>query len=290
MSTTESELMERIGRAAERSLGKVFRGVRNRRGPTVEVNRFELKSTAGYRLIAWMHRLAHAQGPAPAVVLCPGIDDGANVFVNGTAPISADEVARLGCIAIRFDPAGRGDSWGDEDFGGAEHQDDVATVVRHLKTLPQVDPKRIGIVTISLGVAMGVGAVVHAGADVAWLIDWEGPCDREIITAGGTIMAPANGHSIDDEVYWPPREAVRWVGRLSCGYLRLQTYRDHAQPGELRHARRMIRAAGDGDLPWFQINDHPRGEVPDRPTWLRSGMLASNRALLRKIRLLAASN
>jgi hypothetical protein len=48
----------------------------------------------------------------------------------------------------------------------------------------------------------------------------------------------------------------------------------------------MVQAAANGGLPWFQINDHPRNETPPRPNWLAPGMLAANRALLRKIRTL----
>ena len=118
---------------------------------------------------------------------------------------------------------------------------------------------------------------------ISWLMDWEGPCDREIITSGGTIMAPASGHTMEDDVYWHPREAVRHVGSLKCGYLRLQAERDHAQPEEKRHAARMMRAAAAGSLPWYQLNDHPRGENPTRPVWLPSGRLAMNRTMLRKV-------
>jgi hypothetical protein len=50
----------------------------------------------------------------------------------------------------------------------------------------------------------------------------------------------------------------------------------------------MLRAAEAGDLPWFQLNDHPRGLVPDRPAWYPSGHGAANRILLRKIRDFAA--
>ena len=58
---------------------------------------------------------------------------------------------------------------------------------------------------------MAVGAAAKPNSYAAWVIDWEGPCDREIITAGGTIMAPANGHKLTDDDYWHPREAVRQV-------------------------------------------------------------------------------
>ena len=251
-----------------------------------------MRSTVGYQLQAALHRPAKLSPGQrlPAVVLCPGIDDDGGVFASLLAPVSADEVARLGAIALRFDPAGRGKSWGEEDYGGPEHQDDVASCVRYLAGRPDVDSRRIGIVCISLGVGMGVGAAAMPDLPVAWLIDWEGPCDREIITAGGARMAPAAGHTLDDEVYWQPREAVRQVGKLRCPYVRLQAERDHAQPGETRHATRMVHAAAlgkkEGRLPWFQINDHPRDEDPARPHWLPPGTVAANRAILRKIKVL----
>ena len=85
-----------------------------------------------------------------------------------------------------------------------------------------------------------------------------------------------------------PREAVRWVGSLRCGYHRFQARRDHAQPGELRHAERMMRAAVAGRLPWFQLNDHPRNQLPERPEYHPPGFTVANRILLRKIREFAA--
>ena len=144
----------------------------------------------------------------------------------------------------------------------------------------------IGIVAISLGVAMAIGAAAGAHnppTPVAWVLDWEGPCDREIITAGGSKLAPAMGHSLDDEDYWQPREAVRHVGNMACGYVRLQSRVDHAQPGELRHAQRMLAAAEAGSTPWFQLNQHRRDERPVKPNWLAPGQLAANRALLKAI-------
>ncbi len=88
------------------------------------------------------------------------------------------------------------------------------------------------------------------------------------------------GHGLDDEDYWRPREALRWVGQSGVPYIRYQSSRDHAQPGVTAHARRMIRAAEEGDLPWFQLNDHPRGEVPDEPRWMPVGTRAFRHWLL----------
>lgn len=283
----------RMAVALERRLAKALRLLAARRGEPVQQVELRLRSAVGYQLHCTVHRPTNARpGRLPAVVLCPGINDDGDVFDSLLAPISADEVARLGCVVLRFDPAGRGQSWGEEDYGGPEHQDDVATALRYLASLDEVDPSRVGIVCVSLGVSMGIGAAAHGDTPVAWVLDWEGPCDREIITAGGARMAPAAGHTLGDDVYWLPREAVRNMPHLRCAYVRLQAELDHAQPGETRHATRMLHAAAQahaaGHIPWFQINDHPRNEVPPRPNWLRPGTLAANRAILRKLRVLTA--
>ena len=48
---------------------------------------------------------------------------------------------------------------------------------------------------------------------------------------------------------------------------------------------RMAHAAAASEtLPWFQLNDHARGEVPARPIWLPGGPIAANIAIRRKLR------
>lgn len=244
-------------------------------------------STAGYQLSVCITRPAAASGRLPGVVINPGIHQGREAVEGYGAVVNAAEVARLGFVVASFDPAGRGKSWGDEDFGGPEHQDDVRMVIRHLAADPACDGT-VGLLSLSLGVASSVAAAARWAEELPlrWLVDWEGPCDREIITSGGTILVPAAGHTLEDDTYWVPREATRTVGALRCGYVRMQALPDHAQPTETRHAMRMIRAAQAGTLPWFQLNDHPRGEVPERPNWLQGGPWAGNRALLRKVRTL----
>lgn len=239
---------------------------------------FEIPSTVGYRIAGAVVRPAR-EGVFPAVVLCPGTDDPGTVFDGWTQPINAEEIARSGQIAVHFDPAGRGASWGEEDYGGPEHQDNLEVVLAHVLERPDV--RDVGVLSISLGLAMAAGALASTELPVRYLLDWEGPCDREIICAGGAIMVPALGHGLDDDTYWAPREATRHVGRLRCPYVRVQSVRDHAQPGELRHAHRMIQAAAAGTLPWFQLNEHRRNDVPTRPEWYAGGRTAANRELLR---------
>jgi hypothetical protein len=248
-----------------------------------------LTSTAGYRIAAEIHAPAEP-GPWPGVLLVPGTSDPGSVFRGWSQPLNAQELAATGLVVLLYDPAGRGESWGSEDFGGLEHQDNLRTALEALVGLPEVDPDRVGVVSISLGIAAACAGLAHYGEAVPaqWLLDWEGPCDREIITAGGRIMRPALGHGLEDEIYWQPREAVRHVADLSCGYLRIQAEVDHAQPGEFRHAQRMIEAAATGNLPWFRLNDHPAGECPASPRWYPGGRLQANRVMLDWIRRLFA--
>ena len=256
------------------SLPRRARGVL--RGGVVRED-FEIPSTVGYRVAGTVIRPGRP-GMWSAVVLCPGTDDAGTVFDGWTQPLNATELAQRGYVAVHFDPAGRGRSWGEEDYGGPEHQDDLECVLRHVLGLPYVH--EVGVVSISLGLAMAAGALATTELPVRFLVDWEGPCDREIICAGGDIMVPALGHGLDDDTYWFPREATRHVGQLSCPYVRVQSERDHAQPGELRHAHRMVQAAAAGTLPWFQLNEHGRSEVPERPVWYAGGRGAANRVLL----------
>lgn len=245
-----------------------------------------LLSTAGYQLSACITKVAGAP-PRPGVVINPGIHQGRAEVEGYGAVVNAAEIAQLGYTVLTFDPAGRGQSWGEEDYGGPEQQDDLRVAVKHLLADPSCTGK-VGVLSLSLGIASSVGALVRWADElpVSWLVDWEGPCDREIITSGGTILVPAAGHGLDDDDYWIPREATRGVGHLRCPYVRIQAHPDHAQPTELRHAQRMIAAAAAGDLPWFQLNDHPRNEAPARPDWVRGGPWAGNQAVLRKLRAL----
>ncbi|MDP2305785.1 MAG: hypothetical protein Q8P18_07135 [Pseudomonadota bacterium] len=248
-----------------------------------------LLSAAGYPLAARITRPVsfegYASGALPGVVISPAIHHGVAELETFASAVTAAEVARLGYAVLTFDPAGRGDSWGEEDFGGPEHQDDLRVAIRALMAAPGVTS--VGVLALSYGIVAAVPALV-LGAEaealpVRWLVDWEGPSDREIITTGGTRLVPAAGHALTDEDYWRPREPVRHIGALRCGYVRLQAWPDHAQPGELRHAERMMDAAAKGTAPWFQINDHPRGGRPPRPTWVPPGPWAANAAILRKL-------
>lgn len=258
-------------------------------GARTRVERTDLRllSAAGYPLSARITRPVprgeERRTALPGVVISPAIHQGLAELDTFASAVTAAEVARLGYAVLTFDPAGRGDSWGEEDFGGPEHQDDLRVAIRALMDAPDVTG--VGVLSLSYGIVAAAPALAEPldNRRVRWLVDWEGPSDREIITTGGTRLVPAAGHALDDEDYWRPREPVRHIGALRCGYVRLQAWPDHAQPGELRHAERMIDAAAKGTAPWFQINDHPRGTRPPRPLWLAGGAWNANAAILRKL-------
>lgn len=218
------------------------------------------------------------------MVLVPQLTRGMDQFSDGSAPVSALDVARLGYVALTFDPAGLGESWGEDDLGGLEHQDNVAVAVDHLARTPGVDPTRVGILSVASGSFAAVGAVAHHQAAAAWLVDWEGPCDRETLRSDPTVTDALLG--VDDSLWWRDRAPVRGATALTCGYLRLQAEQDHARPGEVRHARRMLHAVATSPAPWFRINHHPPGEVPPRPRWLRAGRRAARSAILDALRAL----
>jgi len=243
-----------------------------------------LTTEAGWRIFTRTHHPRGGTTRRPAVLVVPGYGAPGTSVQGWGQVVNTREIAALGCAVMTVDLSGRGRSWGIEAHGGPAHHGDVRTALRHLARRDEVDPDRIGVVTLSMGVVAVAGALAEGDRPpVAWWIDWEGPSDRETITAGGTRMAPAMGHSLEDEAYWRSREPVRSVGLTGVPYLRYQAARDHAQPGELRHAVRMLRAAADGDLPWFQLNDHPVGEIPATPRWMPPGIEPARRWILDRI-------
>jgi dienelactone hydrolase len=265
-----------------------LRLARSIRTPNVDTKTTEVHfySSAGYRIYGTLTQPTGA-GSWPGVVLCPGADHDRRVFDTRASPIRTHDLAALGCAVLSYDPSGRGMSWGPEDFGGPEHQDDAASAIKWLREQDCADATHMGLVGISLGVASAVGAarlLAECSAPVSWLIDWEGPCDQRTITANQTMNAPAMGHKADDRTYWAPREAVLHLPHIGCGYHRIQAQPDHAQPDELGHAMTMVTTAANANLPWFKLNDHHEGEAPPTPRWLAPGPLSANRALLRAVR------
>ncbi|MCX7609111.1 MAG: hypothetical protein N2049_07845, partial [Anaerolineales bacterium] len=117
----------------------------------------------------------------PALALIPGGNGDSGSFLRRSPKGSTvDIVNQAGYVAVIFDPDGRGKSGGKENYNGFIHQDGLAEVIRFAATLPGIDPANIGLVTYSYGITMGAGALArHPDLPVKFLIDWEGPANRE---------------------------------------------------------------------------------------------------------------
>jgi len=281
------DLTHLLRQAELQAVGFVRRTRRRFRSAEVRAESIELHSTCGYRLAATIWRPAGGEAVLPAVVWVGDGAGGRAAAEDPHAPLVASDAAAMGMVVMALDLAGRGDSTGEDDHGGPEHADNVACAVRLLTARSDVDPQRVGLVGLGLGAPVCVAAAA-AGAPVAWVLDWEGPVDRETLLS----LHPDAPLGVDDAVWWSDRDTTGQLAGLPCGYVRLQSEDDHHNPEELRHAQRALAAMrGRGSLPpgaWFQINDHPRGEHPARPQWLPPGRFSAGRAIRRKLARLAS--
>jgi len=212
----------------------------------------------------------------PTIVLVPG-------GVGTVEPERAQKLSDLGFTVILFDPDGRGHSKGAEDFGGHIQQDGLASVVKAITVLPEVDPARIGIVSLSYGVTIATGALArYPDLPVKFLIDWEGPADRYDTTEDCGPMPRIQWPSCSDDAAWSQREALTFIAQVRVAYQRLQSEKDHVQPDNT-HAINMINAAIQGGVPWVRLNENPPNQTYDTaspPAMLPEGEEANLEALI----------
>jgi pimeloyl-ACP methyl ester carboxylesterase len=200
------------------------------------------------------------KGPLPTLVLIPGGTGDSSDFLG--PPDRAQSIADEGFTVVVFDADGRGRSEGEEDQNGYTHQDGLAEIIRFVTTLPEVDEARIGLASWSYGVTMATGALArYPDLSVRFLIDWEGPANRDDTGGcGEDAVGHLQGHPCDDEDFWREREASIFALDLRVPYQRLQSEKDHAQPDN-DHAVLMINNAtaeaygGHGKAPWTRLND-----------------------------------
>jgi len=203
----------------------------------------------------------------PALILVPGGNHTSEIFLqkNLRGKNSVTELNDAGIVAVLFDPDGRGSSEGEENLNGFIHQDGLAAVIRFAASLEGIDATRIGLASRSFGVTMASGALArHPDLPIQFLIDWEGPADRNDI---GGCDSSKTGHlrglvSCENETFWSQREAVTFIRQIRVPYQRIQSEKDHAQP-DTRHALLMVNAAVEGGVPWVRLNDDPPNQTYD---------------------------
>jgi hypothetical protein len=228
----------------------------------------------------------------PVVVCVPG--------GLGAGEHSDKGYASSGFIEVHFNAEGRGvdhPSQGVENHNGFIHQDDLKAVIQYAHDLPNGIPEQLGVQTGSYGITMGAGCLGrYPELPVKYLLDVEGP-DESYVTSfePWTLDGnPANdrqqvaynmfGHwsttrdpSPQNFAWWQEREALRYIGQVSCAYLRVQAAWDHAQPPNqqwpgfdypplwypCKHTVDMVNAAVAGTAPWVRVNGSSLGNLPN---------------------------
>ena len=207
----------------------------------------------------------------PAVIFVAG-GRGDAIVDNAWSQERLLGVAEYGIVEVYFNPQGVGPppyrSEGTPDFGGFRQQDDLMSVILYVKSLPNVDPNNVGVVSFSFGIATAAGCLGrHPELDVKYLIDIEGPSHSIIAAVDyGTEEQQENfyrsfGHwslakdpSPENEAWWREREAYRYIGNFTGAYLRIQGEIDHIQPrGVYEHALVMNNEAVKGKPWWVRI-------------------------------------
>jgi pimeloyl-ACP methyl ester carboxylesterase len=158
-------------------------------------------SAANVRLIGTL-TMPQGSGPFPAVVLIAGSGPQTrdeNVFGHAIFLVLADHLTRHGIAVLRYDKRGLGQSTG--NYAAATSGDfaaDADAGVNYLKTRPEIDAKRIGLIGHSEG---GVIAPMVAESDpaVAFLVLMAGsgvPGDQIIMAQSKAIAAAAGASEV----------------------------------------------------------------------------------------------
>lgn len=136
---------------------------------------------AGHNQLAGTLSVPNGKGPFPAVVLISGTGHNTrdeDVWGHKVFVVLADALNRNGVAVLRYDKRGAGGSTGDYDAATTvDFTSDAAAAVTWLKTQPEIDAQRIGVLGHSEG---GIIAPAVAAADksVAFVVMIAGPAIR----------------------------------------------------------------------------------------------------------------
>ena len=223
--------------------------------------------TSGSRLYVKLYPSVNSTDSSPTVILIPGgIGDSKSYTDQIPGGSVVSQFAKAGINAVVFDPEGRGRSEGVEDFNGYTGQDGLYYITQFIDSLSEV--REIGYISQSYGVTLATGVLArYKNVPAIFLIDWEGPVNREDTTvgckSGNTDMAKQNSpgnHACSDDDYWEEREAAVFALEMEVPYHRVQSLKDHVQP-DISHAVDIIvnttseEYGGNGKSPWTRMND-----------------------------------
>ncbi len=218
----------------------------------VAAERHTLLAADGVELAAGILRPV-GEGCWPGVVYVPpGFEAG---LPEWDEPASA-VIAGAGVVVAFYDPRGRGESEGEEDYGGALQQDDLAGVIAWLAARPDVDASRVMVRSRSMGIAHATGALARNPAiDPAGLVDIEGPSllpddlDYASEFARDHLMSVAEG----DE-WWAERSPAPHLESFRGHYRRIQAIEDHQLGSFMGAARTMLEVASRYEASAVDLN------------------------------------
>ena len=250
----EAEALIKLGR-------RIWARIRKRKAPSLPAAiEPELISSTGYRIFCqWFPQ----QNPeAPILLLCPDHPLGAAAFLEERYPLSCTKAYQQGYSLLLFDPAGRGKSWGTEDYGGLEHQDNVRVLIEWLHKQSPQSP--IGIFSMGCGLSMALGGLQQEQTPISFLIDFEGPCDVSFLAQCYGISP-----STSDTHFWKYRTPITLLDNLKdTRFIRMQAEQDHLFASDLRNVSRLFRALEKSNARRYQLNNHPIGSPPPQPQLL----------------------
>jgi uncharacterized protein len=143
--------------------------------------------------------IPEGKGPFPAVVLITGSgsqDRDETIFGHKPFFVLADHLTRQGIAVLRVDDRGVGGSSGPVEATSAEYADDVRAGVAQLKSRPEIDAKKIGLLGHSEG---GIIALMIAAdsKDIAFIVLMASSAfpGKDILFQQGEALLKASGAS-----------------------------------------------------------------------------------------------
>lgn len=223
-------------------------------------------------------------GPHPVVVLITGSgpqDRDETVFAHKPFLVIADHLTRRGVAVLRADDRGVGGSTGSvSESTSHDFSQDVLAAIAMLKTIPEIDPARIGLVGHSEG---GIIAPMVAAdsRDVAFIVMLAGTGlrGRDILTLQTGALFRAAG------VQGEPLENVLKHHRRLMDLIEGQAERDELSAA----ARDLIRSqqavqGGAADESLIESTAEQALRSLDTP-WLRHFLLLDPREALRRVKV-----
>lgn len=135
----------------------------------------------------------------PAVVIVPGATGA------GRTPTTR-RLAESGIFVERFHAEGRASGWpwdirysGATNPNGSRDQDRLAAIGHAIARRREVDPKRIGVYSISFELAASTGATRNPDLPIQFILDGKGPTNGFAASLQARTLAPSDGDC------WPQR-------------------------------------------------------------------------------------